>query len=159
MLDSLAAPLALAAMVIALLALLLGVLAYRRVSAKAAAKPLPALVDADALEAHLGDQQARLDSIAHAVEGNLGRVGTLESDSRHAVQHVGLVRYNPFEDTGSNQSFALALLDGDASGIILLSLHSRQQTRVYVKEVVKGRCDSALSAEESEALKRAGVTG
>ncbi len=87
-----------------------------------------------------------------------GRVDTIAAIGRHAVQHVGLVRYNPFEDTGSNQSFALALLDDDANGIILSSLHSRQMTRVYVKEILAGKCDSALSAEESEALKRAGLS-
>ncbi len=86
-----------------------------------------------------------------------GSVRSVEAVARRAVQHVGLVRYNPFEDTGSNQSFALALLDEDANGIVLSSLHSRQQTRVYLKEIVAGRCEAALSAEESEALRRAGV--
>ena len=76
--------------------------------------------------------------------------------ARHAVQRVGLVRYNPFEDTGGNQSFALALLDADANGVVLTSLHSRQATRVYLRTIVAGRCDAALSAEEAEALRQAG---
>ncbi|MEO7118691.1 MAG: DUF4446 family protein [Candidatus Limnocylindrales bacterium] len=155
--DSLAAPLALAALVVAALALLMGVAAFRRADRKAAIRPLPALVDAEALEAHLGDQNDRLDAIATEMERTMGRTVVLEGQSAHAIQHIGLVRYNPFEDTGSNQSFALAVLDAEANGIILSSLHSRQQTRAYVKEIVGGKCDSALSAEESEALARAGI--
>ncbi len=46
--------------------------------------------------------------------------------------------YNPFEDTGGNQSFALALLDADANGVMLTSLHSRQATRVYLRTIVGG---------------------
>ena len=157
--DSLAAPLALVAFLMAALALALALVSFRRSRARAAVRPLPALVDANALEAHLGDQQARLDTMGASMEGLNGRTGTLEADGRHAVQHIGLVRYNPFEDTGSNQSFALAVLDADANGIILSSLHSRQQTRVYVREIIAGRCDSALSGEEAEALKRAGLAG
>ena len=46
--------------------------------------------------------------------------GPSRRHGRHAVQRVGLVRYNPFEDTGGNQSFALALLDADANGVVLV---------------------------------------
>ena len=157
MLESFAAPLALAALIVAALALLLALFAATRARARRPAGPLPALVDAEALEAFLRDQQSRLDGMADAVDTLGGRAGSLEGDARRAVQHVGMVRFNPFDDTGSNQSFALALLDGDANGIILSSLHSRQQTRLYVKEIVAGRSEAPLSAEESEALKKAGL--
>jgi hypothetical protein len=156
-LESFAAPLALAALVVAVVALLLALSAAARARARRTTRPLPALVDADALEAFLRDQQARLDRMADAVDTLDGRAGSLEGDARRAVQHVGMVRFNPFEDTGSNQSFALAVLDGDANGVILSSLHSRQQTRLYVKEIVAGRSEAPLSAEESEALKKAGI--
>jgi hypothetical protein len=154
--ESLAAPLALAALVVAIVALLVSLVVLARGRARSS-RPLPALVDADALEAHLRDQQSHLQQLADSVGSLDARAGTLETDARRTVRHIGMVRFNPFEDTGSNQSFALALLDGDANGIILSSLHSRQQTRVYVKEIVAGRCDAPLSAEESEALRRAGI--
>jgi hypothetical protein len=85
------------------------------------------------------------------------RLDALEARSRVAVQHVGLVRFNPFSDTGGDQSFALALLDGDANGIVLSSLHSRLATRVYVKQVFGGRIEVGLSNEEAEALRQAGL--
>jgi hypothetical protein len=85
------------------------------------------------------------------------RLDALEARTRGAVQRVGLVRFNPFSDTGGNQSFALALLDGDANGVVLSSLHSRAATRVYVKQVQGGRVEAGLSHEEAEALRQAGV--
>jgi hypothetical protein len=71
------------------------------------------------------------------------------------VQRVGIVRYNPFEDTGSNQSFVLAMLDAEGDGFVMSSLHSRQQTRVFVKQLAHGKADTALSKEENEAIRLA----
>jgi hypothetical protein len=75
-----------------------------------------------------------------------------------AITHIGLVRFDAFDDTGGEQSFALAMLDDDADGIVLTSLHSRPTTRVYVKGVRGGVADAPLSAEERRALQEAGLT-
>ena len=72
------------------------------------------------------------------------------------LQKVGLVRFNPFADTGGNQSFAMALLDGHDNGLVVSTLHSRQSTRIYAKPVVKGKGQGFdLSAEEKQALSHA----
>jgi hypothetical protein len=88
------------------------------------------------------------------------RLAALEVGSRAggraAPVGIGLVRFNAFDDTGGNQSFALALLDGAGDGVVLSSLHSRQTTRLYVKHVAGGVPDAALSDEESQALRQAG---
>jgi hypothetical protein len=68
---------------------------------------------------------------------------------------VGLVRYNTFEDTGGNQSFALALLDANGDGWVLSSLHARATTRVYAQVVKGGKSDAALSDEETAAIRQA----
>ena len=83
------------------------------------------------------------------------RTAVLEVASRRALQRVGLVRYNPFEETGGNQSFALALLDADDHGFIITSLHARSGTRIYARALTAGRADSQLSGEEEEALRLA----
>ncbi|MGH2513376.1 MAG: DUF4446 family protein, partial [Candidatus Limnocylindrales bacterium] len=80
------------------------------------------------------------------------RTDRLEETGRRAFQRIGLVRFNPFEDTGGNQSFALALLDAEEDGIVISSLHSRGTTRIYAKAVAAGRPEATLSNEESEAL-------
>jgi hypothetical protein len=69
------------------------------------------------------------------------------------------VRFNPFEDTGGNQSFALAILDAQGNGIVVSSLHSRTGTRFYGKAITGGRGETALSDEEAEALRLALASG
>lgn len=72
------------------------------------------------------------------------------------LQKMGFVRFNPFNDTGGDQSFCLAILDGHDTGIVISSLHSREQTRIYAKRIVAGKTEGVeLSREEAEALNRA----
>ena len=87
------------------------------------------------------------------------RTAVVETAQRRALQRTGLVRFNPFEDTGGNQSFALALLDAQGSGIVVSSLHSRTGTRVYGKAITAGKAEAALSNEEGEALRLALASG
>jgi hypothetical protein len=84
-----------------------------------------------------------------------GRAAKVESELRTALGHVGLVRYNPFEDTGGQLSFALAILDGAGNGFVVNSLHARGGTRVYAKAISAGRAESTLSDEESAAVRQA----
>jgi hypothetical protein len=90
-----------------------------------------------------------------AVPVDVDRVNKLANQLERAIQRVGVVRYNPFEDTGSNQSFVLAMLDARGDGFVLSTLHSRQQTRTFLKPVSAGKADSAISAEEAEAIRLA----
>jgi hypothetical protein len=107
------------------------------------------------LEDVLGAHLDRVHVLTREVERLIARTGRLESSTPRAFQRVGLVRFNPFEDTGGNQSFALALLDGEGNGWVLSSLHARSGTRVYAKAVREGRSDGALSDEEAAAIKQA----
>lgn len=86
----------------------------------------------------------------------LERVEKQEEEGHFHFQKVGLVRYNPFSDTGGDQSFVLALLDGNDDGIVITSLHSRDQTRIFTKPVLKGKqLGYEFSKEEIEAVVRA----
>jgi hypothetical protein len=111
-------------------------------------------------------------SLGEVLKGHIGRVDAVtrrlgEMDEVHAalehrtltsLQHIGLVRFNPFEDTGSDQSFAIALLDGQRDGIVISSLHGRANTRVFAKPVQNGTSPHALSTEEEQAI-RIAVSG
>jgi len=80
----------------------------------------------------------------------------LKKDDLANISKAGLVRFNPFDDTGSNQSFSLALLDKNNDGFVLTSLHARSGTRVYLKPVKAGaRENYELSKEEEEAISKA----
>ena len=70
------------------------------------------------------------------------------------LQKVGIVRYNPFNDIGGNQSFVIALLDGGKSGLIITSLHTREGTRIFSKTIFNGKALSGqLTEEEQRAVK------
>jgi hypothetical protein len=78
---------------------------------------------------------------------------TIDHRTRRSLQHIGMVRFNPFEDTGSDQSFAIALLDDQRDGIVLSGLHGRANTRIFAKPVEAGSSSNQLSDEESEAIR------
>lgn len=78
-------------------------------------------------------------------------------DAKLHVQNLTLKRFNPFGDTGGDQSFILALLDGNKDGVVITSLHSRENTRFYVKSVSGGvGIDHPLSDEEQKTINRKG---
>ncbi|MFI5205420.1 MAG: DUF4446 family protein [Candidatus Paceibacterales bacterium] len=79
----------------------------------------------------------------------------LKKDVSFAVQKVGLVRFNPFNDGGGNFSFCLAILDAHNSGVVLTSMYGREQNRIYTKKIDDGRCEVQLTEEELEAVRLA----
>jgi hypothetical protein len=72
-----------------------------------------------------------------------------------AVRHVGLVRYDAFEDVGGRLSFSCALLDEHGNGVVVTSINGRQDTRVYAKPIVNATSTYNLSTEEDEAIRQA----
>ena len=107
------------------------------------------------LEAILDAHLEKVFAVSRELDEVAARTAVLEVAQRRAFQRVGLVRYNPFEETGGNQSFALALLDADGDGWVLSSLHARSGTRVYAKAIKAGRAEAGLSAEETDAIRQA----
>lgn len=84
----------------------------------------------------------------------------IDRDQGLSIQKVGLVRFNPFKDTGGDQSFILSLLDGKDNGVVISGLYSRSGTRWYAKRVKEGEgIEYELSDEEKKALKEAEVYG
>jgi hypothetical protein len=80
----------------------------------------------------------------------------LEREGSLHIQKVGLVRFNPFKDTGGDQSFILSLVDSKNTGVIISGLFSRAGTRWYAKKVVEGKgVEHELSEEEKKALNQA----
>ena len=86
--------------------------------------------------------KAKLDNLSLEVTGH--------------IQKIGILRFNPFADTGGEQSFVLTILDGKDTGIVLTSLHNRGITRWYIKNVKEGKgTEYELSEEELKAIKLA----
>lgn len=71
------------------------------------------------------------------------------------IQKLGFVRFQAFQNTGGDQSFALALLDASGSGVVISSIFGREESRVYCKPVQQGVSNYPMSAEEKEAIAKA----
>ena len=79
----------------------------------------------------------------------------LQQDLSKCIQKVGIVRYSAFKDTGSDLSFALALLDEDNNGVVLNGIYSREMSNIYAKPVEKGITTYTVSEEEKQAIDKA----
>jgi len=79
----------------------------------------------------------------------------LNKESKFSVQKIGIVRFNPFSEVGGDQSFSIALLDGNDNGVVITSLYTREGNRVYGKPIKNGRSEYSLSNEEKEVIEKA----
>jgi hypothetical protein len=100
------------------------------------------------IEAALGSAQASLERVA-------GRVSELDALARSDISRVGFVRFSAFDDTGSELSYALALLNREGDGVVVSSIYSRTDTRTYGKAVNAYKPAVNASDEELQAIERA----
>ncbi|MDP3778934.1 MAG: DUF4446 family protein [bacterium] len=80
------------------------------------------------------------------------RIDLLEKVATTSIQKTGFVRFNPFQDTGGDNSFILVLLDRTNTGVVLSSLYMREGIRLYAKSVEGGKPKHVLSEEEKRVL-------
>ena len=116
---------------------------YNRLLGKADQKSLQKTLD-DILKVQ-NEYNNKYDKLKSAVEG-------LEKDGKFHLQKIGFKRFNPFGETGGDQSFSTAILDEHKNGIVFSALHGRDTTRVYAKQVKKGKADMSLSKEEESVI-------
>jgi hypothetical protein len=84
-----------------------------------------------------------------------GRLGTAEDRLDRGIAYRGLLRYDAYNEMSGRQSTSIALLDSTRSGIVLSSIHHRDQARLYAKQVRDGASELELSPEEAEAVRMA----
>lgn len=94
------------------------------------------------------DNAQRLDNI----ERSLAR---LDAIAEKTVRHIGVVRFNAFNNVGSDQSFSVAMLDNRANGVVFTSLYGRELSQVYAKPIRDGKSSYLLTQEEQEAIEKA----
>jgi Protein of unknown function (DUF4446) len=158
-LTSTAGIVALAAGAVALVALIFcAVLAVKLRRLRAAQRTILGDRDRD-LVAHAAALQQQFEALSdyvqEAAEQLDDRTEGVERRIDHAVAYRALVRYDAYGEMSGRQSTSIALLDANRSGIVLSSIHHRDQARVYAKEVREGKPELELSPEEDEAIRRA----
>lgn len=81
----------------------------------------------------------------------------LDGKIRKSIRGLETIRFNPFSDQGSNQSFAIGMLDEEGDGVVISSLYSRERMSIFAKPIKNHNSEFELSSEEREVLKRAEV--
>ncbi|EKE12591.1 MAG: hypothetical protein ACD_13C00157G0009 [uncultured bacterium] len=110
-------------------------------------------------EVGVGDIKKILEKILSRGEENsrsisniIKRLDVIEENDKRHIQKVGLIRFNPFSELGGDHSFCLAILDDRDSGVVITGLHTRDRTRVYMKDIHNGKSGLELSTEEKKAI-------
>jgi hypothetical protein len=149
---------ALAAGAVALIALLSVLVLWRRLSRlRADQRVVFGKRGARDLVSHAAGLDRDFRSLHSYVEdlaaGLQSRLGTVEERLDGAIAHHGLVRYDAYNEMSGRQSTSIALLDARGSGVVVSSIHHRDQARLYAKQVIEGQGQLELSPEEQEAVR------
>ncbi|MDN4172081.1 DUF4446 family protein [Nocardioides sp. SOB77] len=99
-----------------------------------------------------GPRTAPVDALPEDVHGLRQEVAALRAETRDALRHLAVVRYDAFGDMGGHLSWSLALVDDGGNGVVLTSIHGRSDSRTYAKTVAGWTCEQQLSPEEEEAI-------
>ena len=84
-------------------------------------------------------------------------ISLLYAKSKKSIRGLETLRFNPFPDQGSNQSFAIGMLDEENNGVVISSLYSRERMSIFAKPIKNGKSDYELSTEEKEILEKTKV--
>lgn len=90
---------------------------------------------------------------------NTRELTQLKVEIKKSKRHLGIIRFNAFQEAGGEQSFAFSLLDDEKNGLVVSSMYSRDATRVYAKPVTKGQSRYQLSREEENVINKASASG
>lgn len=96
-----------------------------------------------------------IEDLRRAKDSLFEKSENLDQRLKQSIQGVELIRFNPFRESGGNQSFSAALLNEKGDGIVLTSLYSREKVSVFAKPIKEYKSEYELTAEEKEAISRA----
>jgi hypothetical protein len=147
--STLAGAFGIAALFVAVLALVFAIQALRAQAGSSTSADLPATPEPE-------PQPQQSEAKPGSVRSELGRLGkqieVTRGELRETLQHLAVVRYDAFGDTGGKLSWSMALLDDNGDGVVLTSINSRTDARTYAKEIHAFVSEAKLSPEEEEAI-------
>ena len=113
------------------------------------------LGDGNNIEEDLENYMYRVERVEKQNAEIRGLINAIDTNMANCIQKIGIVRYNAFKDTGSDLSFALAMLDEKNNGVVLNGIYSREMSNIYAKPVENGRSTYTISEEEQQAIQKA----
>lgn len=118
-------------------------------------KKLFAGTKAKNLESLMVELGAKISEVEKKQEQINKHLSNVDNRLDKSVRRIETIRFNPFADAGSNQSFAMALLNDEGNGVVLSSLYARDRMSIFAKPINNGKSDFELSNEEKEVLEKA----
>lgn len=113
--------------------------------------------NAQDLEGLLADFAKTLDNFNNWSKETHNRMANFDYELTRSARHIGIVRFNPFQDAGGDQSSAIAILDDRRNGVVFSSIYGRDASRMYAKPIIKGNSQYHLSEEEKQAITKATI--
>ncbi|MEI6580637.1 MAG: DUF4446 family protein [bacterium] len=101
--------------------------------------------------------EENIEKLKKSKENTEKELATINGKLKKSIRGLETIRFNPFPDQGSNQSFAIGILNEDNDGVVLSSLYSRERMSMFAKPIKSGKSDYELTEEEKEALQKATV--
>lgn len=101
--------------------------------------------------------ESEISKLNKAKENIEKEISIINTKLKKSIRGLETIRFNPFPDQGSNQSFAIGMLNEEGNGLVISSLYSRERMSVFAKPIKNGKSEYELSVEEKEALKKAEV--
>lgn len=83
------------------------------------------------------------------------QLALIDNEVKSSIKKLGIVRYNAFNDVGSDLSFSIAFLDSDDNGVVISGIYGRNETATFAKPITNGQSNYPLSAEEIQAIEKA----
>lgn len=111
--------------------------------------------NAENLSAAIEENFQQMDELERSYEKNEEMFQSTLHNITSTFHKLGIVKYDAFKEMGGNLSFALCLLDDSNTGFILNTMHGRDSSYTYIKEIIKGEAYATLGEEEKEALDKA----
>lgn len=104
------------------------------------------------LESIIKENNSMIFDLKNKLKNHEEQILDLKKESMNSIQNIGIVRFNPFKETGGNQSFAMALTDKKRNGVVLSSLYTRERVNVFAKPIKNGASEYTLTNEEQSAI-------
>lgn len=109
------------------------------------------------LEDTIVNLEEEISKLKKAKESAEKEIKEINIKLKKSIRGLETVRFNPFPDQGSNQSFAIGMLNEEGNGVVLSSLYSRERMSVFAKPIKNGKSEYELTEEEENAIKKAKV--
>lgn len=101
--------------------------------------------------------EEEITKLKKAKENHEQELGEINGKLKKSIRGLETIRFNPFPDQGSNQSFAIGMLNEEGNGVVLSSLYSRERMSIFAKPIKNGKSEYELTEEEESAIKKAKV--